>query len=122
MLPALSLHLGEPGSSAEATAGPAHHALVSLTSGGLPSGMLTPAELLTSSHAAEPVAARAAQLPGVYTVAAPSTPDYFSEATSIVDVLPTAESSQPSGQALVADVEHALVGSQGVLGIGGDGA
>src|SRR5580692_2236157 len=34
MLPALSLHLGEPGSSAEATAGPAHRALATLTSAG----------------------------------------------------------------------------------------
>ena len=38
MAPALSLHLGSPGASAEATAGPAHDALVSLTSGGVPSG------------------------------------------------------------------------------------
>jgi RND superfamily putative drug exporter len=122
MLPALSLHLGGPGSSAEATAGPAHDALVSLTSGGVPSGVLTPTEVLTSSHAAGPVAARAAQLPGVYTVVAPSTPDYASGATSIVDVLPATESSQPAGQAVVAGAEHALVGSPGVLGVGGSGA
>ena len=50
MAPALSLHLGEPGSSAEATAGPAHDALVTLTSGGVPSGVLTPAEVLTSAR------------------------------------------------------------------------
>src|SRR6202008_2589199 len=31
MLPALSLHLGEPGSAAQATAGPAHDALTTLT-------------------------------------------------------------------------------------------
>ena len=122
MLPAQSLHLGGPGSSAEATAGPAHDALVSLTSGGVPSGVLTPTEVLASSHATGPVAARAAQLPGVYTVVAPSTPDYASGATSIVDVLPATESSQPAGQAVVAGAEHALVGSPGVLGVGGSGA
>ena len=33
--PALSLHLGEPGSSAQATSGPAHSALVTLTKGGV---------------------------------------------------------------------------------------
>ena len=48
MLPALSLHLGEPGSSAQATRGPAHSALATLTDGGVPSGVLTPAEVLTS--------------------------------------------------------------------------
>ena len=45
-------HLGEPGSSAEATAGPAHDTLAVLTSGGIPSGVITPAEVLTSSAAA----------------------------------------------------------------------
>jgi RND superfamily putative drug exporter len=78
--------------------------------------------VLASSHAAGPVAARAARLPGVYTVVAPSTPDYVSGATSIVDVLPATESSQPAGQAIVAGAEHALVGSPGVLGVGGSGA
>ena len=73
MAPALSLHLGEPGSSAEATAGPAHDALLSLTSGGVPSGVLTPAEVLTSASAAPSVAARAARLPGVYAAVAPGT-------------------------------------------------
>src|SRR5580692_10132085 len=48
MLPALSLHLGEPGSSAQATSGPAHEALATLTDGGIPSGVLTPAEVLVS--------------------------------------------------------------------------
>ncbi|HEY7261344.1 MAG TPA: MMPL family transporter [Trebonia sp.] len=122
MLPALSLHLGEPGSSAEATAGPAHDALVSLTSGGVPSGVLTPAEVLTSSHASGQVAARAAQLPGVYTVVAPSTPDYVAGTTAVVDVLPVTESTVPAGQAMVSGVEHTLVGSHGVIGVGGDGA
>ena len=51
MLPALSLHLGEPGSSAEATSGPAHAALVTLTDGGIPAGVLTPAEVLTTTAA-----------------------------------------------------------------------
>ena len=49
MLPALSLHLGEPGSSAQATSGPAHDALVTLTDGGVPSGVITPAEVLVSA-------------------------------------------------------------------------
>ena len=48
MLPAMSLHLGGPGSGAEATAGPAHNALSTLTRGGIPSGVITPAEVLVS--------------------------------------------------------------------------
>ena len=123
MAPALSLHLGLPGSSAEATAGPAHDALVSLTSRGVPAGVLTPAEVLTSGGSSASVAARAAGLPGVYAAVAPGSGAGFARGgTAIVDVLPSVESSQPAGQATIASIEHALVGSPGVAGVGGDGA
>jgi RND superfamily putative drug exporter len=123
MAPALSLHLGSPGASAEATAGPAHDALVSLTSGGVPSGVLTPAEVLTSGGSSAAVTAHASGLPGVYAAIAPGSGAGFARGgTAIVDVLPTVESSLPAGQAEIASVEHALVGSQGVIGVGGDGA
>ena len=121
MLPALSLHLGEPGSSAQATSGPAHNALVTLTDGGIPSGVLTPAEVLTSSSAAS-VAASAARVPGVYAAVAPATPDYQRDGTAIVTVIPATESSVPAGQATVTALEHALLPSPHVIGIGGDGA
>ena len=123
MAPALSLHLGVPGSSAEATAGPAHDALVSLTSHGVPSGVLTPAEVLTSGGSQAAVAARAGELPGVYAAVAPGSGAGFARGgTAIVDVLPATESTLPAGQAAIASVEHALVGSPGVAGVGGDGA
>ncbi len=123
MAPALTLHLGLPGSSAEATAGPAHDALATLTAGGVPSGVLTPAEVLTTAGSPATVAARASALPGVYTAIAPGSAAGFGRAgTSIVDVLPAAESTLPAGQAEIASVEHALAGSAGVIGVGGDGA
>jgi len=123
IVPALSLHLGTPGSAAEATAGPAHDALVSLTSGGVPSGVLTPAEVLTSSGSSASVAAHASELPGVYAAVAPGSGAGFARAgTAIVDVLPSTESTLPAGQAEIASIEHALVGSPGVAGVGGDGA
>jgi putative drug exporter of the RND superfamily len=124
MLPALSLHLGEPGSSAQATSGPAHDALVTLTGGGVPSGVITPAEVLVSGGpgAAGTVAASAAHLPGVYAAVAPATPDYRRDGTAIVTVLPTAESGVPAGQATVASLEHTLLGRPHVVGVGGDGA
>ncbi len=121
MLPALSLHLGEPGSSAQATAGPAHDALTTLTRGGIPSGVITPAEVLTSG-APGAVAAQAARVPGVYTAVAPATPDYHRAGTSIVTVIPAAESSGPAGQATISRLEGALLGRPHVIGVGGDGA
>jgi RND superfamily putative drug exporter len=122
MLPALSLHLGEPGSAAQATAGPAHNALTTLTRGGIPSGVITPAEVLTTPAAQQAVASQAAHLPGVYAAVAPTTADYHHAGTAIVSVLPTAESSVPAGQASIAGLEHALLGGHGVLGVGGDGS
>jgi putative drug exporter of the RND superfamily len=123
MLPALSLHLGEPGSSALATRGPAHDALVTLTDGGVPSGVLTPGELLVSSpDSAGSVAAAAARVPGVYAAVAPGTPGYQRDGTAIVTVIPVAESSVPAGQATVARLEQSLLGRPHVIGIGGDGA
>ena len=85
--------------------------------------MLTPAEVLTSGGSPAAVAARAAGLPGVYAAVAPGSAAGFAHAgTSIVDVLPVTESTQPAGQAEIASVEHALVGGAGVIGVGGDGA
>jgi RND superfamily putative drug exporter len=124
MLPALSLHLGEPGSSAQATSGAAHSALATLTDGGVPSGIITPAEVLVSAAPGAPaaVAARAASVPGVYAAVAPGTPDYQRAGTAIVTVLPGTESGVPAGQATVAALERGLLGSPHVIGVGGDGA
>src|SRR5260221_11704878 len=93
MLPALSLHLGEPGSTSEATSGPAHDALMTLTSGGIPSRVITPAEVLTSSapasgpariaSVADSVAAKATPVPGIYAAKAPSTPDHQHAGTAL---------------------------------------
>jgi RND superfamily putative drug exporter len=121
VLPALSLHLGQPGSSAQATGGAAHSALVTLTDGGVPSGVLTPADVLTSSSAGV-VAASAARVPGVYAAVAQATPDYQRDGTAIVTVMPVAESSVPAGQTTIASLEHTLLASPQVIGIGGDGA
>ena len=120
MLPALSLHLGEPGSTAQATAGPAHDALATLTDGGVPSGVLTPVEVLTSSAPGR-VADLAARVPGVYAAVAPSTPDYRRPGTAIVTVIPAAESSGPAGETTVTRLESALVTSPHVAGVGGAG-
>jgi RND superfamily putative drug exporter len=120
-LPALSLHLGLPGSTAEATSGPAHAALVSLTRGGVPSGVLTPAEVLTTAPKANAVSAAARNVPGVWATVAPTTGDYRRAGTAIVTVIPSAESGSPAGQATMAGLEAALLPHKAVLGVGGEG-
>jgi RND superfamily putative drug exporter len=120
-IPGLSLHLGEPGSSAQATSGPAHQALATLTNGGVPSGVITPVEVLTDGSPSA-VVARAARVTGVYTAVAPATPEYRRAGTAVVTVIPATESSVPAGQAVVSRLEQSLVGRPHVVGIGGDGA
>ena len=130
MLPALSLHLGNPGSASEATSGPAHDALMTLTRGGVPSGVITPAEVLASGTSGGSgagsvtgsVIAKAEHVPGIYAAVAPATPDYQRAGTAIVTVLPRTESTVPAGQQTVADLENALIGQPHVLGVGGGGA
>jgi len=121
MLPALSLRLGEPGTSAEATAGPAHDALVTLTSGGVPAGVLTPVEILTDTDPGR-VVVEVSHIPGVVAAFAPATSDYRHAGTAIVTVLPTAESNLPAGQATVTRLEAVLSHQPGVVGVGGEGA
>ncbi len=120
-LPALSLHLGEPGSTAQATSGPAHTALTTLTSDGVPAGVLTPAEVLATPAGAAAVSASAARVPGVWATVAPATSDYRRGGTAIVTVIPAAESGSPAGQSTMSRLEAALLPHQGVLGVGGDG-
>jgi RND superfamily putative drug exporter len=122
IVPALSLHLGLPGASAEATSGPAHDALVTLTADGVPAGVLTPAEVLAPAGSAASVAARAARVDGVYAAVTADGAAAVRDGQLIVDVLPSAESSVPAGQAQVASIEHALIGTPGVIGVGGSGA
>ncbi|MGN6676402.1 MAG: MMPL family transporter [Streptosporangiaceae bacterium] len=126
IVPALSLHLGVPGSTAEAQSGPAHNALVTLTRGGVPAGVITPAEVLTSGSpggsAAASVIAKAEHVPGIYAAVSPATADYHRAGTSIITVLPRTESTIPAGQHTVADLESALVGQPHVVGVGGGGA
>jgi putative drug exporter of the RND superfamily len=123
MLPALSLHLGQPGSTSEATSGPAHNALMTLTRGGVPSGVITPAEVLTSGRSgAGSVVARAERVPGIYAAVAPATPDYQRAGTAIVTVIPSTESTVPAGQQTIGHLEDALIGQPHVIGVGGSGA
>jgi putative drug exporter of the RND superfamily len=122
IIPAFSLHLGLPGAAAEATSGPAHDALVTLTSDGVPAGVLTPAEVLTPAGSAAAVAARATRVSGVYAAVTPSGAASVRDGHAIVDVLPATESSVPAGQSQVASLERALIGSPGVIGVGGSGA
>jgi len=118
VIPLFSLHLGEPASKALAPASPAHAVLARLESGGVPSGIISPIDVLTTAGRAGAVARQVRQIPGVYAAfaAAGSPPG---AGTGLVEVLPIAEPSTTAGADTVSAVRHALAGQPGVIGVGG---
>ena len=120
-VPLLSLRLGEPRTTSLAKAGSARAALDTLTAGGVPSGVLTPIEVLVDGDPA-PLTAKLAAVPGIFAVVAPNTSEYRRRGTALVDVLPTAEAGQGAGRVTVRQVRDAVADDPAVLGVGGVGA
>jgi RND superfamily putative drug exporter len=122
MLPSLSMHVGEPSTAALAQSGPAHTALSNLEAGGVPSGALTPIDVLARQPAVPNITQKLAGVPGVHAVVAPTDPQFRRHETALITVLPTAETNVPAGQSTVAEVRNALAHTPGVLGVAGSGA
>ncbi|MGI8714401.1 MAG: MMPL family transporter, partial [Solirubrobacteraceae bacterium] len=122
IVPTLSLHVGEPDSAALAQSGPAHSALATLRAGGVPSGVMTPIDVLTRADAAAAVAHRLADLPGVRTAVTPVTGGFRRGGTALVTLLPNAETNVSAGQGVVTAVRTAIRHDPGVLGVAGSGA
>ena len=116
--PALSLQLGEPASTSLSTTGPARDALTTLTSGGVPSGVLTPIVVLTDGKTS--VTSTLAHVPGVVT--AVTTQDTLGTGSALITVLPMAEGSLGAGQDTVRAVRAAIGSNPSVVGVDGDGA
>jgi RND superfamily putative drug exporter len=116
--PALSLQLGEPASTSLSTSGPARDALTTLTTGGVPSGVLTPIVVLTNGSTT--VQPQLAHLAGV--VAAVTTADLQRPGSAVITVLPVAEGSLGTGQDTVRAVRASINGNPAVVGVAGDGA
>ncbi|HTW08640.1 MAG TPA: MMPL family transporter [Acidimicrobiales bacterium] len=121
VFPLTNINIGEPQTSALATSGPAHAALVELSEAGVPTGIVAPIEILTTAKAA-PTAARALSvLPGIYGAFAPSGPGWHRGATALVEVLPVNEPSSSAGSAAVTAVREAARQLRAVTGVGGIG-
>ena len=116
--PARHLVIGDAPARSLARTGPAHAALATLIGAGVPAGVLTPVEVLTTRAAAPAVAQALSRLPGVLTAVAPGD---HAAGTALVDVLPVTEPSDAAGQATIAAIRAAVAGNRGVLGIGGYG-
>jgi RND superfamily putative drug exporter len=118
---AFGLQLGTPRADALATSGPAWNGLAALKRAGLPTGILTPLEVLVpvGTDPAQ-VAGRLAGVPGVHAAVAPDEPAWRRNGTALVSVQPIAEASTPEGRQTIARVRQAAATIPGVQ-VGGSG-
>jgi len=108
---ATGIKVGQPQAASLTHTGPAYQALLTLHNANVPTGVITPIQvLLPSGQNMAAATARLLHVPGVYTAASP--------ANSLLTVLPVNETSTSAGQATIDSVRAALPGA----GIGGDGA
>jgi putative drug exporter of the RND superfamily len=99
---AFDLNVGPAQATALAKDGPAREALNTLRGAGIPSGTLTPLEVLVPGGT-DPgsVASRLAQVPGVWTATAPDDPAWRRDGTALVAVAPAAEPGSADGKGTV---------------------
>jgi putative drug exporter of the RND superfamily len=120
---ALGLRLGDPPAATLATSGPAREGLARLERAGVGAGALTPIEVLVPAGTSpERAAGRLAGVPGVRVAAAPEGPAWRRGGTSLVSVLPVAETSGAAGEATVARVREVVAAELPGARVGGSGA
>jgi len=120
-LAAFGLRLGTARADSLAKAGPAYEGLGMLERAGVPSGVLTPLEVLVPAGT-DPgqVAARLAHVPGVRDATAPNGPAWRRGGTALVSVQPVAETGSPAGKQTITRVRDAAAAVPGVQ-VGGNG-
>src|SRR5581483_4735074 len=119
VVPAFGLTTGETGADALANAGPARAAYDRLLAGGVPSGVLTPLEVLTRATDAASTRTRLAHVPGIADAVVSSAPDSNRAGTTVVLGIPR---EQTENAATLAPVRAATAALDGVAGVAGEGA
>jgi RND superfamily putative drug exporter len=118
---ALGMVLGDASSGALAQSGPAHQGVVMLQDAGVPSGVLTPIEVLVpSTSSAAQARSEAAGVSGVDLAVAPTGAAWDRPGWTLLTVVPDAEGTNSQGEATTRAVRSALTPTADVL-IGGLG-
>ena len=121
IIPVFHLKVGQTSASALAKTGPAHQAYDTLLKGGVPSGVLTPMEVLTTSASGPAVEAVLNHVPGVATATLPSSPVGTRDGVSDIIAIPTEETVNNTSLAPVRSAQAALAHQPGVIGLAGPG-
>jgi RND superfamily putative drug exporter len=122
IIPVFQLTTGETAASAYAKNGSAHQTYQQLLGGGVPSGALTPIEVLTRSASAPAVQSQLEHVPGIATVARSTAPDSNRGGTTVLLAIPQTETVNAGSLQPVKAVRTAVSGDPGVIGVAGDGA
>jgi RND superfamily putative drug exporter len=102
--------------------GTAAQAYDRLLAGGVPSGVLTPIEVLTSKDSATAAQASIATVPGISAVARSSAPDSNKQGTTVLVAFPNHATLNASTSGVVTDVRRSLNATPGVIGVTGVGS
>jgi RND superfamily putative drug exporter len=122
IIPVFNLTTGETSAGALAKSGEAHDAYTRMVSGGSPSGVLTPIEVLVRSSAADATRARLAAVPGMADAVRSSAADSVRAGTTVLLGIPRTETVNASSLAVVRAARSTLNHAPGVIGISGEGA
>jgi putative drug exporter of the RND superfamily len=116
---AFGLQLGTPKAGSLAKSGPAYDGLTWLTHAGIPTGVLTPLEVLVPAGTdPDTLATQLRQLPGIHAAVAPTDIAWRREGTALIDVQPDDEAGTPAGKHTIADVRAAVPDGVRVGGAG----
>jgi putative drug exporter of the RND superfamily len=117
--PVFGLKIGQSNTESLASSGPAFETLRALEGNGVGDGVITPIAVLVPDDQAEAAIAAADDVSGVRMAVAGGTQD----GTTVVDVLPDAETTDSASIAVVDDVRAAVEGAtDGSVGVAGTGA
>src|SRR4051794_32717718 len=119
--PVFTLTTGQTSADALSKNGSARTAYDALRTNGVPTGVLTPLEVLTRSDAAPTVAASLRKMPGIASVAVPTDKGSHHGDTTIVIGVPARPTVNSSTLAPVKAARAALADVPGVIGITGEG-
>ncbi|MDQ3866049.1 MAG: MMPL family transporter [Actinomycetota bacterium] len=122
VVPVFGLTTGETSPSALASSGPAHDAYQRLLAGGVPSGVLTPVEVLADAGAAPDVRDRLGAVPGMEAAVASSAADSNREGTTVLVGVPHDATVNSSSLETVRLAREAVNSEPGAIGLAGEGA
>jgi RND superfamily putative drug exporter len=126
VIPVFGIKIGQAQTSSLATGGPAYESLQKLHDGGVPSGVVSPLEVLVRGDdpagSAEQVASTAGGVDGVAAAFAPDDPAWRTDGAALVAVIPQEETVDSTRAEVVERLDQAVADVPGVVGIAGIGA